>query len=118
MKTDCWAAQLTLSKVETFRKRKTAHKLYLSERSVSRKVEGDKLNREVKRINSECREKAVETNFKKFKKQLDDNETRTAYKILKATLRTHRATWFERNKNVSGPSNSQFQEHCQKLFKQ
>ena len=100
IKIDCWAAQLTPSEVETLRKRKAAHKLYVSERSESRKIERDQLNREVKRITSECKERAVETNLKRFEKQLDDNETRMALKILKKTLRTYRVT------------------HYQKLFKQ
>ena len=82
IKTDCWTAQPAPSKVETLRKRKAAHKLYPSERSESRKIERDQLNREVKRITSECKERAVETKLKRFEKQLDDNETRMAYKIL------------------------------------
>ena len=86
IKTDCWAAQLTPSEVETLRMKKAAHKLYFSERSESRKIERDKLNREVKTITSECKERAVETNLKRFEKQLDDNETRMAFKILKETL--------------------------------
>ena len=72
----------------------------------------------MKRITYESKKRAVETNLKRFEKQLDDNETRMAYKILKETLRTYRVTWFERNKKMSGPSKSQFQEHYQKLFKQ
>ena len=76
------------------------------------------MNREVKRITYESKKRAVETNLKRFEKQLDDNETRMAYKILKETLRTYKVTWFELNKKMSGPSKSQFQEHYRKLFKQ
>ena len=118
IKTDCWAAQLTPSEVEALRKRKAAHKLYLSEKSESRKIERDQLNREMKRITSECKERAVETILKRFEKQLDDCETRMAYKILNKTLPTYMVTWCERNKKMSGPSKSQFQGHYQKLSKQ
>ena len=70
IKTDCWAAQITPSEVETLRKRKAAHNLYRSERSESRKIERDKLNRELKIITYECKERAVETNLKRFESSL------------------------------------------------
>ena len=81
-------------------------------------MEQDKLNRELERDTSEYKERAIVTNLKMFAEQLDGNEIRMACQVVRETLRTYIVTSFERNNRISGPNNTQCQDHYQKLFKQ
>ena len=51
------------------------HKVRSSEGIENSRIERGKINNLVIRTNSECKERAVETNLKKFDKEKSDNES-------------------------------------------
>ena len=68
------------------------------------------LNREVKLITKECKDRAVEVDRHRFEDMLTEKSVREANRKLKVTLRTERITWLDRARKSIGPSNMHYQE--------
>ena len=113
---DSFFSYLSIPQKLLFDKRKHVHGEFLKTKSSEYHAELKKLNRECRLMTIEAKNAKLENELKTFQDKYHWRETRGAYLVLKATLRSARLCWFERNQ-VCEVSRSEFRKHYEELFK-
>ena len=112
------ATHLSIAEKEKISGKKRFFKMFLVQRSPELKERLVILNREVKRITIERKEKAVEADLHRCKDLSSKNSVTEAFGVLKETLRTYRLIWFYRANKTTRTSYMQFQLHYETLFEE
>ena len=74
-----WASHLTSSEIETLKERKSVHKRYLANKCPKDILESDELNKRVKKITSDCKDRAIENRLKSYEDLLATNGIKNAF---------------------------------------
>ena len=91
-----WASHLTSAEIETLKEQKSVHKRYLANKCPKVRVKRDELTKKVKKITSDCKDRANENRLKSYEDLQDTQDIKNAFKSLKEALRCYRISWFER----------------------